>query len=37
MDEDIYYQIKQYLVSNKLMFILDLCLNDYEDTRYSIL
>ena len=35
MDKDIYYQIKQYLVSNKLMFILDLCLNDYEDTVFS--
>lgn len=36
MDEDIYYHINQYLISNKLMFILDLCLNDYKDTVFSM-
>jgi len=36
MDEDIYYQINQYLISNRLMFILDLCLNDYKDTVFSM-
>lgn len=34
MDKDIYYEIKEQLISEKLMFILDLCLNDYEDTVF---
>ena len=35
MDEDIYYQIKQYL-SDRLMYILDMCLNDYENTVFYL-
>jgi len=35
MDQDIYYEIKKHIMTEKLMFILDLCLNDYEDTVFS--